>query len=200
MSSDDATHVTASFEPIDAFARIMKTFPRPWYVAGGWAIDLFVGRVTRVHGDLEVGVFRCDQGALQAHMADWDLFKLIGPEPIPWSTGEYLELPLHQIVARRQDAASSEVEFFLNESVDGQWRFRRNQDIQRPEGEFGLLSGLGIPIVAPEIMLAYKARGLRPRDAHDFAIAAPLLSASQRAWLRWTLGICHPGHPWLARL
>ena len=28
----------------------------PWHVAGGWALDLFLGRVTRAHGDLEVGV------------------------------------------------------------------------------------------------------------------------------------------------
>ena len=28
----------------------------PWYVAGGWAIDLFLGRTTREHADLEIAV------------------------------------------------------------------------------------------------------------------------------------------------
>jgi hypothetical protein len=28
----------------------------PWYVAGGWALDLFRGEQTREHGDLEIAV------------------------------------------------------------------------------------------------------------------------------------------------
>lgn len=28
----------------------------PWYVAAGWALDLFRGRQTRVHGDIEVAI------------------------------------------------------------------------------------------------------------------------------------------------
>jgi hypothetical protein len=46
----------SAFEPIEAVARVMAGFPRPWFVSGGWAIDLFVGRVTREHEDLEVGL------------------------------------------------------------------------------------------------------------------------------------------------
>ena len=30
----------------------------PWYVAGGWAVDLHLGRPTREHEDLEIGVPR----------------------------------------------------------------------------------------------------------------------------------------------
>ena len=28
----------------------------PWYVAAGWALDLFLGRQTRLHGDIEIAV------------------------------------------------------------------------------------------------------------------------------------------------
>jgi hypothetical protein len=28
----------------------------PWYVAAGWALDLFRGTQTRVHGDIEIGI------------------------------------------------------------------------------------------------------------------------------------------------
>jgi hypothetical protein len=27
-----------------------------WYVVAGWAIDLFLGRVTRAHEDIEIGI------------------------------------------------------------------------------------------------------------------------------------------------
>jgi hypothetical protein len=30
----------------------------PWWVAGGWALDLFLGRQTRPHKDLDVGILR----------------------------------------------------------------------------------------------------------------------------------------------
>ncbi len=31
--------------PIHAAAQLMATFPHPWFVSGGWAIDLVVNRV-----------------------------------------------------------------------------------------------------------------------------------------------------------
>src|SRR5438132_14268800 len=106
MIGAEGVRLTASFGPIEASASIMSRFPQPWYVAGGWAIDLFVGRVTREHGDLEVAVFRRDQGALQAHMVGWTLFKVgrgsVEGQLVPWQAGERLELPIHQIVAQRE--------------------------------------------------------------------------------------------------
>jgi Aminoglycoside-2''-adenylyltransferase len=32
----------------------------PWWIAGGWAIDLFLGRQTREHEDLDVLILRRD--------------------------------------------------------------------------------------------------------------------------------------------
>lgn len=42
-----------SREDVLAVAGLMRNFPRPWFLAGGWALDWFVGRVTREHGDIE---------------------------------------------------------------------------------------------------------------------------------------------------
>jgi hypothetical protein len=35
-------------------SKLMKDFNKPWYIAGGWAIDLFLGLVTRSHQDIEI--------------------------------------------------------------------------------------------------------------------------------------------------
>jgi hypothetical protein len=32
----------------------------PWWIAGGWALDLFLGQVSRSHADIDVGIFRAD--------------------------------------------------------------------------------------------------------------------------------------------
>jgi hypothetical protein len=56
----------------------------------------------------------------------------------------------------------------------------------------------GIPYLAPEIVLLFKAKhAARDKDAADFARALPLLDAQRRQWLADALRIVHPGHDWL---
>jgi len=69
-------------------------------------------------------------------------------------------------------------------------------------------SGWGLPTVAPEVILFFKAtlyvgtkNHLRPRDEADFAALLPLLTDEQRAWLREAVSSVYVGeHPWLRRL
>lgn len=78
--------MVGTFAPIDCFGRLMAGFSAPWFVSGGWAIDLARDRVTRDHEDLEIGVFRRDQGALQRHLAGWTLAKAVhGPRGDAWT-------------------------------------------------------------------------------------------------------------------
>ena len=193
-----------AFETLHAVAGVMAGYAGPWFVCGGWAIDLWVGRVTREHADLEVGVARRDQGALRDHMAGWTLSKAVqrpeGGAWVPWTEGEWLELPIHQVQACREGAEPPEFEFFLNEVEDGVWHWRRNPALTVPAGEVSITGAAGIPFVAPQIQLLYKATGHRPKDEHDFATALPLLRGEQRAWLRAALERYHPGDAWIARL
>ena len=50
-------------------AQIMAGFRYPWFVCGGWAIDLFINRVSRQHQDVNIGIWRPDQLALRAYLA-----------------------------------------------------------------------------------------------------------------------------------
>ena len=47
-----------SFAPLRAELEHVADLPVPWYVAGGWAIDLFVGQVTRDHQDVDLVIGR----------------------------------------------------------------------------------------------------------------------------------------------
>jgi hypothetical protein len=42
----------------------------PWAVAAGWAIDLFAGRESRAHDDLEIVVARASFGAVRAALPE----------------------------------------------------------------------------------------------------------------------------------
>jgi len=73
----------------------------PWWIAGGWAIDLFVGRTTRSHADVDVRILRCNQRAVQATLASWDLHTADPPGTLgPWKPGEILPAHVHDIWCR----------------------------------------------------------------------------------------------------
>ncbi len=46
----------------------------PWWIAGGWAIDLQLGYDSRAHADIDVLMLRCDQHTLREHLAGWDVY------------------------------------------------------------------------------------------------------------------------------
>jgi hypothetical protein len=62
------------------------------------------------------------------------------------------------------------------------------------------VSSLGIPILAPEIQLLYKAKHHLPKDEHDFQHALPFMSAAQRAWLKEMLPRCYGEDRWITEL
>ena len=193
-----------SYAPIEAATTGMRAFPRPWWVAGGWAIDLFLDAVTRPHADIEIGIVRADQRLLHAYLRGWTLSKpaLVGRTNaiVAWLAEDWLDFPAHQVFAEQAGAPPAAIDFFLDDIADGMWRYRPNPAIVRPATDLVMRSARGIPIIAPEIQLAYKARLLRPKDAHDFACTLPKLSVAQRRWLAQTIRTLNPACPWLADL
>jgi hypothetical protein len=105
-------------------AALFATFDRPWCIAGGWAIDLFLDRVTRPHADVDVAVFREDQGPLRRHLTGWEFLKVAPGRPgefEPWYETEKLDWPLHELRACRQTGEPREFEILLNERIGDRW-------------------------------------------------------------------------------
>jgi hypothetical protein len=119
---------------------------------------------------------------------------------VEWPPGERLELPVHQINAYRRDETEPAFQVMLAESSEGEWIFRRNPKIRMPLSRMGFSPLLGLPYLAPEIVLLFKAKHLEPRDRIDFDNAVSALSADARRWLRDALEKTHPGHEWLNAL
>ncbi|MGC1342746.1 MAG: hypothetical protein WA854_10485 [Candidatus Binataceae bacterium] len=202
-------------------ARAMTRLRVPWFIAGGRAIDLHLGRVTRAHADVDIQILRDDQAALLGS-SDFELRIIINhPQGLmnrgtiePWPPGEALKLPVHQLLAyRRGDPALAEIdaahsdaghrywfEIMLAESDGRDWIYRRNPAVRMPLKTMGFHSLWGLPYVAPEIVLLFKAKLMQEKDREDFANALPHLSVNARRWLRDALARCHPGHEWLSNL
>jgi hypothetical protein len=173
----------------------------PWWVAGGWALDLFLGRETRRHEDLDVAMLRRDQLALHRYLQGWDLRYATAEHTLePWD-GSYLELPVHGIWARRSAAAVAPwtCEFLLNEERDGCWVYRRNETVTRPLEDIGGVRD-GVPFLRPEIVLLYKSTEDSPKSAADLEVVLPRLETDARTWLAKALAACDPRHRWLVQL
>jgi len=179
-------------------AALLRGYARRWWIAGGWALDLFLGRQTREHADLDVVVLRDDQEALRAHFRDWELHVAHDGVLEPWD-GARLELPRHGLWARRAADAPWELDLLLMETREGEWVYRRDPAIALPLERAGLVRG-GIPFLAPELPLLYKSKAPRAHDEDDFAAVLPLLDDVRREWLRGAIASQDPGHPWLPRL
>ena len=179
---------------------LMRGFKAPWCVAGGWALDLFLGQVTRPHDDLELATFREDQGLLRHYLREWKFQKIVDGRLNAWSADEALKIPVHEIHAHSIKNPRLSLEFLLNERSVDEWLYRRDGRVRMPL-EQAILRGMhGLPVLCPAIVLLFKAKSRSPKDDVDFQQVRKALNGGHRRWLEASLRICHPEHPWLTQL
>ena len=172
-----------------------------WYVCGGWALDLFLGRVTRDHKDVDIAVARRDQLGVRDYLRrrGWSLEKASDGRLSPWDEGEWLAPPLHVVWCRNGAHDPPFFELLFNEVDDELFRFRRDQSVTLPRARMSFVSDCGLPVLAPEVVLLYKSNS--PDEyAADFRAAAASLSEESRAWLKGALAKNSARHPWADEL
>jgi hypothetical protein len=170
-----------SLRPADA-AKWFESWQGPWAVAGGWAIELFVGRRVRDHHDLDIAVARADASRLHEQLAGWDLFFPSPTAFVPWPPGDPLPDDEHQLWCRRDGKFTHEILF--EDIRDGVLHYRRDPTVTVPVAEAIRHTPDGVPFIAPQLQLLYKDKARTQRDQVDAAAALPLMTATERAWLR----------------
>ena len=175
---------------------VMGKFKAPWGIAGGWALDLFIGHESRPHADVDIAILRADHRHLRSQLSG-RFHTVLEGQLADWSAEEVLRLPVHETYLTWPDGYR--LEFLLNEhDPDRQeWVFRRDGRIRRPLAA-AFVAGR-VPYLAPEIVLLYKAKAPAAKDDADFHAVLPHLQHAQRSWLRQALDVTASGHPW-ARL
>ncbi len=196
-------NISSTYLPTDAYA-LFKEWERPWWIAGGWALDLFLGKTTRSHEDLDIAVLRQDQFLARTYLKNWDMYIGLGDGAIsdaPWDGTTFIEAPTPALWCKETNQSEWAFELLLTDSSNGQWQSRRNARITLPIESIGHTTSSGIPYLSPEIVLSYKAkdRGLS-KDQDDFTSILPYLNAMQRDWLKQTIQTTNPGHIWLNSL
>jgi hypothetical protein len=163
----------------------------PWYVGGGWAVDLFLGRTTRPHGDLEIGVPAAGYGELCDRLPGHAL-DAVGDGRI-WPDAGPAELAGTFQTWVRDPATGAYVLDIMREPHDGDtWLYRRDPTIRRPYAEVVRRTADGIPYLTPELVVLFKSKAPRPKDEADFTALLPHLPPGATALLP-------ADHPWRAR-
>jgi hypothetical protein len=156
----------------------------PWWIAGGYAIEFAVGHSFRPHADIDVLLLRKDQLLAHKTLAGWDCWAADPPGTLrPWRPGEVLPGHVSDVWCREDPKDPWRLQLMLDDGDERHWRSRRNGLVTRPIDEVGLRSPEGMPFLAPEIQLFYKAKAPRPKDWLDFTKVLPVLSHSQKTWL-----------------
>jgi hypothetical protein len=174
----------------------------PWAVAGGWAVDLWLGEQTRQHGDLEIAVPLPFYGEIQARLEDLGLtlFAIDDGAVIALARGEAPPRQTHQTWAMEPAVQAWRMDVFREPGDAQTWIYRRTGELSAPRDWASGRTAGGIPYLAPQIVLLFKAKAMRDKDQADFDRVAPRLPADARDWLAGALQIIHPDHPWIARL
>ena len=196
-----ATPENTKWEPLttEQVRDLFRDATFPWFIAGGWALDLFLGRATRAHNDIEVAVFREDGEKLRVALKSWELFVADNGMLTPWRSGDFPK-EAHELWCREPGKDVWQLEILIEEKTGDRWTYRRDPDIGVRARDIGRTTAEGIPYVRPDIQLLYKSKDPRPVDETDFLTLLPRLDAAQKAFLSAALWTTSPGHRWLARL
>ena len=176
---------------------LMRRFPARWWVTGGLALELYMGRSWRAHGDTDASVLRTDAPLLLAALDGWDISVAAQGELRPWhGTTPRAEINENNLWCRRPGGAW-QLDVTVGDGDDEQWVYRRDPSLRRPWDRAVLRSEEGVPYLAPDLQLLFKSTHQRAKDEEDVRVVGPALTDDMRDTLRTYLP---PEHPWHARL
>jgi hypothetical protein len=196
----------------------------PWAVCGGFALDLFLGKNIRTHGDMDICVFEKDRESIKKYALDrgWRVYEFRGQgkvrpleSDLPSDAGRNLMCvrngcdivkfyPCEEegmLYHRFFHTGMKEFHYleFLFNSVWGEYLVLDQRNGVKRELQKAILNCGGFPCLAPEIVLLYKATDFtNPGYQLDFDETVHCLSEEQRTWFLREMKRLYPnGHAWI---
>jgi hypothetical protein len=176
--------------------RLFTGFPARWWISGGLALELHLGRSWRRHEDSDVGVLRQDGAALRELLLNWDIQVAAAGRLSPW-LGSTVRAEASQNNLWCREAADRLwcLDVTVGEGDEECWIYRRHPTVRVRWDEAVLRSQGGIPYLAPELQLLFKSKDVRPKDDVDAHEVIPELTGDRRRRLR---DLLPDAHPWQA--
>ncbi|WP_203920744.1 nucleotidyltransferase domain-containing protein [Rugosimonospora africana] len=189
---------SSCWTPSDVAQRL-SGIATPWCVAAGWALDLFRGTQTREHGDIEIAIPAADFPEVRNRFPGY-VFDAVSSGRIWENATPDVLAATHQTWLRDPATGDYLLDVFREAHDGATWICRHDKTIRLPYSEIIHRTPDGIPYLAPELVLLFKAKHARPKDQADFDEIVPHLTPDARTILAGLLARAHPGHHWIANL
>lgn len=183
--------------PLDVAVQLFADAPFRWWVSGGHALELHLGRTWRAHDDTDISFCRRDSAAVRDHLRGWPIHVAAAGVLTPWDGGP-LTAEVHQnnLWCRQSTDGPWCLDLTISDGNGEHWIYRRDPSLRVPWADAVLRSRSGVPYLAPELQLLFKSTYRRPKDDVDAALVVPELDDRRVGFLRVTLGA---DDPWLVR-
>lgn len=176
-------------------AAMLGDAPFRWWVSGGLALELHLGRSWRDHDDVDIGIVRADAPAMHEHLAGWTPAIAAAGRLSPWDGRPLIEADHENNVWWRQEADGPWLlDVVVGAGDDTHWIYRRDPGVRVPWADAVLRTDSGLPYLAPELQLLFKSTTVRPKDQADAEALLPHLDPPRRGWLADRLPADHPWH------
>lgn len=197
-----------------------------WHLCGGFAIDAYLGKITRKHKDIDITVSFDDMRACIQYLKSkgWVIDAPVGNQrlaPVEFAL-EHSDLYFDNIWCYKSDAdfikiektegvfkyvkfiyrEQTELDFIevlFNKVEKGIFYYQKNHNIMI-NTDMAFIKKGRISILAPEIILLYKSRNYDNYDyKHDFDVVINKLEKERYDWFINAMSKVYlEGHPWIS--
>jgi hypothetical protein len=173
--------------------RLFESWPTRWWISGGVALELHLGRSWRSHHDSDVSIVRDEAMALPVVLAGWDLQVAAAGILTPWDRSALAaQANQNNVWCREARDQPWCLDVTISEGDQECWIYRRDPTLRVPWEDAVLKSGRGISYLAPELQLLFKSKNNRTKDDRDASEVIPALAAERQRRLRDLLPHDHP--------
>ena len=191
---DASRSALGRWEPmaLDDVVGLMDRFPARWWVSGGLALELHVGRSWPSHEDTDVGICRQDVHHLRATLQGWEVVVASQGGLTRWDGEELSADAARNDLWCRRAGGPWRLDVTLGDGDDRRWVFRRDPSLVLPWRRVVWRTAVGVPYLSPAIQLLFKSKGIRTKDQIDAEVVIPALDPGSIALLDVRLPRDHP--------
>lgn len=196
-----------------------------WYLCGGFAIDAYLGNITRKHKDVDITVSFNDMKECIQYLKSkgWEIDAPVGNQRlvsvefalqhselnfdniwcykkgVDFIKTEKTDGPFKYMkFINREQTKLDFIEVMFNKIENGIFYYQKNHNITLDIDNAFIKMG-EVTILAPEIILLYKSRNCENSDyQHDFDMVINKLDKERYDWFINAMNIAYPqGHIWI---
>ncbi|MGZ6906402.1 MAG: nucleotidyltransferase domain-containing protein [Acidimicrobiia bacterium] len=183
---------------VERVASLMADVTDDWWLSGGEALDRFVGRHTRAHGDVDVSVpTAAGPEVVDTLLRDHDV-RIAAQGALHRIDDPAAVASVHNLWVRDVGGGPWRWQVNLEPCDATTWTYRRDPRVTRPR-RLAVIMLDGMPCTAPAVQLLWKSARPESKDDLDRAVVEPMLPTAEREWLVAAIQLAHPMSPWRPR-